>query len=161
MVWLVGALLGPACQVPEKNEGSSETTAEPSTGAVTGPDATTGSALCVLEIGGKETFEDDPDGCYAITDEAGCLAKPEQCTTNRGYPATCTGEKQWCLSAAEPVFLGCRPFVICKEAELIVGREFEFEIEAFWSERCIPPGFGKVTPGVPDGGLGPPPACAG
>ncbi len=160
----VGALFtSPACQPGEKTGGSSDSTTDASTSAASGSDDTAATASCMIEIGPAEQPESDPAGCYAVTDEAGCLAKADLCVTNRGVPATCTAnvDKQWCLAASEPVFLGCRPFTVCKDAELIVAREVEGEIEAFWSERCIPPGFGPATPSVPVDSSGPPPACEG
>lgn len=89
------------------------------------------------------------------------MAKAEQCTVNRGISASCRTENKWCLDTADSVFLGCRPFVVCKEEEVMVCRAMDGEIQSYWVERCIPPGFGRCSPPLPADASGPPAACAG
>ncbi|HEY0137455.1 MAG TPA: hypothetical protein VGB85_25400 [Nannocystis sp.] len=117
----------------------------------------TGAGQCELAIGPLEVVEDDPHGCLGFTDEASCLAVYGHCTAIYGYPARC--DTSWCRTASERVVIACRPLEICKEASIMVCRMTDAGIEAFWSERCVPPGFGRCEPGLP-AGYGPPPACA-
>ena len=144
--------------------GSTGSTTEDPTGAPTGGSTgstgedPTGAGQCELAIGPLELPEDSPQGCLGLTDEASCLAEESGCTANYGSPARC--DAGWCLTDPGRVFLGCRPFEICKDATLMVCRMTDEGVEAFWSERCIPPGFGRCEPGLPVDMTSPPRPCS-
>ena len=143
---------------PQSGEGTGTETGG-SSGGPTGStsDDPTGAGRCELAIGPLEMVEDDPHGCLGFTDEASCLAVYGQCTAIYGFPARC--DTGWCRTASERVVIACRPLEICKEADIMVCRMTDEGIEAFWSERCVPPGFGRCEPGL-EAGNGPPRPCS-
>lgn len=131
------------------------TTASPS-----GTTTTTGAEACVLVVGpSDEPPVPDPDGCFAIADEAGCKAMGDACTALFGVPAQCD-DSQWCVPDREAtVFLGCRPFTICKLSGKVVCVADELGTHAFYTMSCTPMGFGRCEPGLDFDGSEPPSAC--
>jgi hypothetical protein len=159
--FLAGSLAAVVGCGPERAETGTDGEQTGSSSA-TGDDSTTGGVpttgdptvpgACAPTVGPLQPTDDDPRGCYGLT-EHDCMAKPADCIENYGTPVKC--EVEWCQSGPKE-FLGCRPFVICKEAELLVCRKHADGIEVFWSERCVPPGYAPCEPG---GSIESPPAC--
>ncbi|MCY1004918.1 hypothetical protein OV079_04905 [Nannocystis pusilla] len=131
---------------------------EPTTGSASESGAsTTGAEACVVVVGpSDEPPEADPDGCFAIADEAECVAS-DACTALFGVPAECA-DSQWCVPDREAtVFLGCRPFTICKPFGKVVCVADELGTHAFYTTTCTPMGFGPCEPGSEADGSEPPP----
>ncbi|WP_434426933.1 hypothetical protein [Nannocystis pusilla] len=134
---------------------------EPTTGPASESGAsTTGPEACALVVGpSDEPPEADPDGCFAVADEAGCAAMGDACMALFGVPAECA-DSQWCVPDREAtVFLGCRPFTICKPSRRIVCIVADGATNAFYTEACTPMGFGPCEPGLDMSSSEPPPAC--
>lgn len=172
---IAAQLLIGACvtRVPGETDGAQSTGGETESGAtMTDPSgSTTGSAgsggapstgaqACDRMVAPTdETPEADPDGCFAVTDEAGCAAKGDACMALFGVPAACAASS-WCLPDPDAaVFLGCRPFTICKRLDRVVCIAGEAMIHAFFTSGCTPAGFGPCEPGLDSQDSGPPPAC--
>ncbi|WAS90113.1 hypothetical protein [Nannocystis punicea] len=82
----------------------------------------------------------------------------DACVGLFGVPAECLGE-QWCMpEPAVQVFLGCRPFTICKPNPRLVCTASDSGPRAFHTVGCTPIGFGpcEPQPSLPDGT---PPPC--
>ncbi|MCY0994219.1 hypothetical protein OV203_44225 [Nannocystis sp. ILAH1] len=139
--------------------GSPDPTSTSATATASGT-TTTGAEACVLVVGPSgEPPEADPDGCFAVADEAGCKAMGDACTALFGVPAECA-DSQWCVRDREAsVFLGCRPFTICKLWGKVVCVADELGTHAFYTMSCTPMGFGLCEPGLDSDGSEPPPAC--
>ncbi|MFZ6177132.1 hypothetical protein ACOXH8_00265 [Nannocystis pusilla] len=122
--------------------------------------STTGAEGCALVVGpSDEPPVADADGCFAVADEAGCTAMGDACTALFGVPAECD-DSRWCVPDREAlVFLGCRPFTICKRSRKIVCVVADGETNAFYTEGCTPMGFGRCEPGLDASSSEPPPAC--
>lgn len=142
--------------ITSTGEPDSATGGDTTTPTSTGPDST----VCALEVGPREPQEADPDGCYAVLNEAGCEAKEEQgmCTGLFGTPVSCSGDAI-CLAEAA-VYLGCRPFSICKMWPKLVCRTGPSgELEVYYTTVCVPDGFGECDPQPAFDGETMPPRC--
>ena len=146
---------------------SGDTVSTAGTGTETGTSAaepTSGSGPATCEVSLKPSDEEeveDPDGCFTLTDEATCVAMKEsgKCTPLFGTPVTCADDR-WC--AADPalrVFLGCRPFTICKPLDKTVCRDSPTGIESYWMAECVPEGFGLCDPPLQEWPSSAPPPC--
>ncbi|MDC0719179.1 hypothetical protein [Nannocystis bainbridge] len=124
-------------------------TTEASASSTEAGSSTSGPMACELVVGPSDEFEvEDPDGCFAAADEAGCLAVESQCTALYGVPMTCTDDT-WCApDGAASVYLGCRPFTICKLNAKAVCRKGPSGVEGFWTMTCTPEGFGLCAPNL-------------
>lgn len=142
----------------ETSGGVSTTSTTSAASSTSTEGGTTGAARCELAVGPNlEPPERDPAGCFEIEDEQGCLAKGDACTGLYGVPARCEGEAEWCAPDLETsTFLGCRPFTICKLSSKMVCTMFEDGVQAFWTQTCMPEGFGACEPGSGEQ----PPVCA-
>lgn len=122
--------------------------------------STTGAEACALVVGpSDEPPVADPDGCFAVADEAGCAALGDACTALFGVPAECA-DSRWCVPDGEAaVYLGCRPFTICKPSGKIVCVAVNGGIDAFHTWGCTPMGFGRCEPGLDASSSEPPPVC--
>ncbi|WP_143141126.1 hypothetical protein [Nannocystis exedens] len=148
-----GGTTGPASTSGEPPDPTTE--AASSSGA-----STRGAGECALIVGPHdEPPEADPDGCFAVTDEAGCAAKGDACMALFGVPAECA-DSQWCRPDADAAtFLACRPFTICKPSGRVVCVATDGGTRAFYTTGCMPVGFGPCEPGFDSPDSGPPPTC--
>ncbi|MDC0667882.1 hypothetical protein [Nannocystis radixulma] len=174
---LLGMGTLPAC-TEKSNDSSTETTGSTSSTSSTGTTVTSSSVTeagttvteaststtdpiaCALMVGPSDEPEvPDPDGCFAAADEATCLAVDDQCTALYGVPMTCTDDT-WCApDPAASVYLGCRPFTICKLNAKAICRAGPGGVEGFWTMTCTPEGFGLCQPKLQESGDSPPPGC--
>ncbi|MBZ5715765.1 hypothetical protein [Nannocystis pusilla] len=140
--------------------GASTSVTEAGTSVTEAGSSTTGPTACALMVGPSDEPEvDDPDGCFAVADEAACLALDDKCTALHGVPMLCTDDT-WCApDPAASVYLGCRPFTICKLNEKAVCREGAGGVEGFWTLTCTPEGFGHCQPKLQETEASAPPAC--
>ncbi len=121
---------------------------------------------CVGKIEGAEArmpMTDDEIACDAEITEAGCEAN-QACTAVFGRPVQCTDSGACAAGTTE--FLGCIPFVICKQGATIYCRELpdgsQDDLLTYASQQndCIP--FGMMACQTsPDAAASnePPPDC--
>ncbi|MCY1061606.1 hypothetical protein [Nannocystis sp. SCPEA4] len=171
---LLGMWTLPACTEKSNDSSTEATSSTSSTGATATSSSatstsssvteagtsTTGPLACALMVGpSDEPVVQDPDGCFAAADEAACLAVEDQCTALYGVPMTCTDDT-WCApDPAASVYLGCRPFTICKPNAKAICREGPGGVEGFWTWACTPEGFGHCRPKLQETVASAPPEC--
>lgn len=115
-----------------------------------------GSPACALGDGAVEGEEHDPDGCYTITDADACEALEQDATCLAIWGRAVECDEGALCSDAKQVFLGCRPWAICKTRDLLVCKDDDAGAHAFWAQECLPAGF---YPCEPEPDLAPPSPC--